>query len=67
MASFGTDKNTCQYGYSYEDQSFANGDLGVETLTIGSTTSHQVSQRLCLGVGTIMMVHLMRQDQAQSA
>ena len=42
-ASCGTDKNTCQYGYSYGDQSFTNGDLGVETLTIGSTTSHQVT------------------------
>nr|POE58312.1 putative aspartic protease [Quercus suber] len=42
-ASCGTDKNTCQYGYSYGDQSFTNGDLGVETLTVGSTTSHQVT------------------------
>ena len=42
-ASCGTDKNTCQYGYSYGDQSFTNGDLGVETLTIGSTTSRQVT------------------------
>ena len=37
--SCGTDKNTCEYGYLYGDQSFTNGDLGVETLTIGSTTS----------------------------
>ena len=52
MASCGTDKNTCQYGHSYGDQSFANGDLGVKTLTIGSTTSHQVTiPKIVFGCG----------------
>ena len=51
-ASCGTDKNTCQYSYSYGDQSFSNGDLGVETLTIGLTTSHQVTlQNIVFGCG----------------
>ena len=47
-----TPKNTCQYGHSYGDQSFANGDLGVKTLTIGSTTSHQVTiPKIVFGCG----------------
>ena len=37
---------------SYGDQSFTNGDLGVETLTIGSTTSHQVTiPKIVFGCG----------------
>ena len=51
-ASCGTDQNNCQYSYSYGDQSFTNGDLGVETLTIGSTTSHQVTlPKIVFGCG----------------
>ncbi|KAL4654849.1 hypothetical protein ACB092_01G410100 [Castanea dentata] len=51
-ASCGTDRNNCQYSYSYGDQSFTNGDLGVETLTIGSTTSHQVTlPKIVFGCG----------------
>ena len=53
MASCGTDKNTSLYGYSNGDQSFTNGDLGVETLIIGSTTSHQVTMpaKIVFGCG----------------
>ena len=37
---------------SYGDQSFTNGDLGVETLTIGSTTSRQVTiPKIVFGCG----------------
>ncbi|XP_075663285.1 aspartic proteinase CDR1-like [Castanea sativa] len=51
-ASCGTDKNTCQYGYLYGDQSFTNGDHGVETLTIGSTTSNQATTpKIVFGCG----------------
>ncbi|GMY05099.1 aspartic proteinase CDR1-like [Fagus crenata] len=51
-ASCSTDKNTCQYSYSYGDRSFTNGDLGVETLTIGSTTGHPVSiPKIVFGCG----------------
>ena len=51
-ASCGTNKNTCQYDYLYEDQSFIDGDLGVETLTIGSTTSHQATiPKIAFGCG----------------
>ena len=51
-ASCGYDKKTCQCGYLYEDLSFTNGDLGVETLTIGSTTSHQATiPKIVFGCG----------------
>uniref|UniRef100_A0A7N2LT55 Peptidase A1 domain-containing protein n=1 Tax=Quercus lobata TaxID=97700 RepID=A0A7N2LT55_QUELO len=51
-ASCGTNKNTCQYGYLYGDQSFTDGDLSVETLTIGSTTSHQATiPKIVFGCG----------------
>ena len=51
-ASWGTNKNTCQYDYLYGDQSFTDGDLGVETLTIGSTTSHQATiPKIVFGCG----------------
>ena len=42
-SSWCTNQNTCQYIYLYGDRSFTNGDLGVETLTIGSTTGHPVT------------------------
>ncbi|KAL6970661.1 Aspartic endopeptidase [Sarracenia purpurea var. burkii] len=37
-----TDQNVCQYSITYGDQSFSLGDLGVETFTFGSTSSHVV-------------------------
>jgi|UniRef100_A0A2N9IVT8 hypothetical protein len=41
--SCSSDETTCQYSTSYGDQSFTNGDLAVDTLTLGSTTSRPVS------------------------
>uniref|UniRef100_A0A2N9FP36 Peptidase A1 domain-containing protein n=1 Tax=Fagus sylvatica TaxID=28930 RepID=A0A2N9FP36_FAGSY len=47
-----TDQNTCQYIYLYGDGSYTNGDLGVETLTIGSTSGHLVTiPRIVFGCG----------------
>ena len=42
-SSWCTNQNTCQYFYPYENSSFTDGNLGVETLTIGSTTGHPVT------------------------
>ncbi|KAK7856691.1 aspartic proteinase cdr1 [Quercus suber] len=38
----GSDDSSCSYSVSYGDQSFSNGDLAVDTLTLGSTTSRPV-------------------------
>ncbi|XP_030963042.1 aspartic proteinase CDR1-like [Quercus lobata] len=37
--SCSNDGTSCQYSVSYDDQSFSNGDLAVDTFTLGSTTS----------------------------
>ncbi|KAL0013160.1 hypothetical protein SO802_000229 [Lithocarpus litseifolius] len=36
------ERNICFYNYTYGDNSYTRGDLGVETLTFGSTTGHRV-------------------------
>ncbi|KAM3714728.1 hypothetical protein ACB098_01G359900 [Castanea mollissima] len=36
------ERNICFYNYTYGDNSYTSGDLGVETLTFGSTTGHRV-------------------------
>ncbi|GMY05101.1 aspartic proteinase CDR1-like [Fagus crenata] len=46
-----TDQDTCQYSIPYGSGS-SNGDLGVETLTIGSTSGHLVTiPRIVFGCG----------------
>jgi hypothetical protein len=46
-----TDQNTCQYSIPYGSGS-SNGNLGVETLTIGLTSSHLVAiPRIVFGCG----------------
>jgi saccharopepsin len=51
-SSWCTNQNTCQYIYLYGDGSYTNGDLGVETLTIGSTSGHPVTiPRIVFGCG----------------
>ncbi|KAM3685450.1 hypothetical protein ACJW31_11G118500 [Castanea mollissima] len=37
--SCSNDGTSCQYSVSYGDKSFSNGDLAVDTFTLGSTTS----------------------------
>ena len=38
----GSDDSSCSYSVSYGDRSFSNGDLAIDTLTLGSTTSRPV-------------------------
>ncbi|XVE62389.1 hypothetical protein DITRI_Ditri06bG0114700 [Diplodiscus trichospermus] len=44
--------NTCQYSVSYGDNSFSNGDLAADTLTLPSTTGRPVAfPRTVIGCG----------------
>jgi hypothetical protein len=53
-ASCSSDETTCQYSMKYGDRSSTQGDLAVDTLTLGSTTSRPVSlPKTIIGCGHI--------------
>ncbi|KAK2354056.1 hypothetical protein P8452_74532 [Trifolium repens] len=46
------DQNFCEYTIKYGDHSHSEGDLSIETLTLGSTTGHSVSfPKTAIGCG----------------